>query len=216
MTPRKPLLIAGRKALRQGTLAAACLVALVTTVPANAVATGPRFLGRAAAVDWAHTLANSAQPVQYDEAFGIHELGPAIGVGAHNRAVAVSVGCSPARPCRSIALSFQIVTMAGPEPRLNASNTSHAENRHCPGCQTYAAAYQFVVVTPRPVLDGRIRERLADVHRQLIALERSNSPIPVIASRAESLAAEVKSVLGDAAAAQRGARPTVTLHRDVG
>ncbi|TFV33951.1 hypothetical protein E4K10_42625 [Streptomyces sp. T1317-0309] len=63
-------------------------------------------------------------------------------MSAYNRAVAQSVGCSVHAPCRSVALSFQIVTTAGSNARLiNATNLSQAVNEHCPGCQTFSGAY---------------------------------------------------------------------------
>ncbi|MFG2305719.1 hypothetical protein [Actinacidiphila glaucinigra] len=227
MTHRKPRTsTVGRQAVRLGMLTTAGLVALATAAPAGAAPGSriPRSVG--AVVDEAHTLANRAHPVQYDEEFSIHQFGPLVAAAAHNRAVAASVGCSPSRPCRSISLSFQIVTTSGVDlRRINATNISRAVNQHCTGCQTFAGAYQFIVATPRPLtLSARDRNRLADIRRRVAELRRCGDPVPEIERRADALAAEVRAVLDRAAAAVpagagasplREFRPTVTMHRHV-
>ncbi|MFJ4843982.1 MULTISPECIES: hypothetical protein [unclassified Streptomyces] len=229
MTHRKPRTgTFGRKAAGPVMLAAAGLAALATAAPAGAVAAPRSGIPRdvAAAVDEAHTLANRAHRVQYDDSFAIHEYGPLVAAVAHNRAVAASAGCSLDRPCRSVALSFQIVTTSGVDiRRITATNISRAVNEHCAGCQTFAGAYQFIVATPRPLVLGRAdRARLADVRRRLSALEHCDDPAGVVESRADALAAEVKAILGRAADAVPAARgvsplsafqPTVSMRRHV-
>jgi hypothetical protein len=227
VTHRKPHTgTAGRKAVRLGMMTTVGLVAFATASPAGA-ASGSRIpRDVAVAVDEAHTLANRAHRVQYDEEFSIHQYGPLVAAAAHNRAVAASVGCSPDRPCRSIALSFQIVTTSGVDlRRINATNISRAENQHCGGCQTFAGAYQFVVATPRPlILSGRDRDRLADIRLRLAALKNCGDPTTEIERRADALAAEVRAVLDQAAAAIPAGqgtgplgefRPIVAMHRHV-
>ncbi|MFD3451651.1 hypothetical protein ACFWVC_05680 [Streptomyces sp. NPDC058691] len=229
MTHRKPRTgTFGRKAVGPVMLATAGLAALATAAPAGAVVAPRSSIPRdvAAAVDEAHTLANRAHRVQYDDSFSLHEYGPLVAAVAHNRAVAASVGCSLDRPCRSVALSFQIVTTSGVDiRRITATNISRAVNQHCAGCQTFAGAYQFIVSTPRPLVLGRAdRARLADVRRRLAALERCDDSAGVVESRADALAAEVKSILGRAANAVPAGRgvsplsefqPTVSMRRHV-
>jgi hypothetical protein len=133
-----------------------------------------------------------------------------------NQANAVGVGCSVDDHCRSVALSFQIVTMAGDHTHLTAVNRGDAVNEYCNGCQTLAGAYQFVVSTPRPfTLDAATQRRLADIHRRLDALTRSALPATDLRARADALAGEVNIVLRDAVAhaPKGGERPSVTLHR---
>ncbi|GAA5014667.1 hypothetical protein GCM10025734_62410 [Kitasatospora paranensis] len=143
--------IIGRTAGRLGVLSAACLTALAVAAPADAVPFSSHpGRGVAAFADHAATHASRVHPDQYDDSFTVHELGSVYSVGANNRATAVSAGCSTQHPCRSIALSFQIVTMAGDNVRLNATNLGRAINEQCPGCQTLAGAYQFIVSTPQP------------------------------------------------------------------
>jgi hypothetical protein len=193
--------------------------------PAGATSTQATVSRVGIAVDEAHAKANPRHRIDYDDEFAIRELGPVIGVGARNKAVARSVGCTLDNPCRSVALSFQVVTTTSTLARLNATNTSRAVNDHCEGCQTFAGAYQFVVSTPYSFsLSRATRSELAVLERRLGELERSRESIDVVKGRADALAAEVVRLLREAlAAAPRGAvvdplenfRPTVTLRRHV-
>ncbi|MEI5011959.1 hypothetical protein RB196_36030 [Streptomyces sp. PmtA] len=227
MTHRKPRHgHGGRRVARLGMLVAACTAGFATASPAGAASsasTGNRYVG--IAVDEAHANAGPGNRVDYDDEFAVHELGTRLGVGARNRAVARSAGCSLDRPCRSVALSFQVVTVTGTITRLNAANTSRAVNDHCEGCQTFAGAYQFIVSTPYSfTLSRPVRNELARLERRLGELERSREPISTVETRADSLAAEVVTLLrGAVAAAPRGEavsplrsfRPTVTLRRHI-
>jgi hypothetical protein len=216
--------IIGRTAGRLGVLSAACLTALAVAAPADAVPFSSHpGRGVAAFADHAATHASRVHPDQYDDSFTVHELGSVFSVGANNRATAVSAGCSTQHPCRSIALSFQIVTMAGDDVRLNATNLGRAVNEQCPGCQTLAGAYQFIVSTPQPFrLSQGARNQLLGIHRRLDALRTSNDPISVVKQRADDLAAQVKAVLDrEASSAPKSGElnplaksgPSVTMHR---
>ncbi|MFE3109082.1 hypothetical protein ACFXKJ_19495 [Kitasatospora indigofera] len=216
--------IIGRTAGRLGVLSGACLAALAVAAPADAVPFSSHpGRGVAAFADRATTHANRVHPDQYEDSFTVHELGTVFSVAANNRATAVSTGCSSQHPCRSIALSFQIVTMAGDDVRLNATNLGRAVNEQCPGCQTLAGAYQFIVSTAQPfALSPAAKSQLAAVHRRLDALDTSNDPVPVVKQRADDLAAQVKAILDrEASSAPRGGAPglaaksgpSVTMHR---
>ncbi|WP_351237746.1 hypothetical protein [Streptomyces sp. NPDC002133] len=217
---------AGRKVAQLGMLAAACTAGFATASPAGATSSASTFTRQVGiAVDEAHAKAGPRHRVDYDDEFAIHELGTRLGVGARNRAVARSVGCSLDNPCRAIALSFQVVTTTGTITRLNATNTSRAVNDHCEGCQTFAGAYQFIVSTPYSfTLSRSARNELAVLERRLHDLERSREAVHVVKARADSLASEVVTLLrGAVAAAPRGAdvnplssfRPTVTMRRHI-
>lgn len=217
----------GRRAVRIGLLATAGLTAVATAATtAQAVGVGTFASdshGVAIANDGARALANPGHRVRFDDSFTVHQEGNLFAAGAHNTARADSVGCTAAAPCRSIALSFQIVTMAGENIHLNAVNLSSADNHHCAGCQTLAGAYQFVVSTPRAFTLGPAALRqLADIHRRLDALGRSTAPIATVKAQADALAAQVNGILKAAAAtAPKGPgvdalavqAPTVTMHR---
>jgi hypothetical protein len=204
-------------------LTTAGLTTLATAGTAEASGGIPHDVG--VVVDQARTTANRVHPDQYRDSFSVHQLGTMISATADNRAVASSVACSSDDPCRSVALSFQIVTTAGANIRLHATNTGKATNVHCAGCQTFAGAYQFIVSTPRPfTLSTRTRHDLAAVSGQLDALGRSGESVTEIKQRADTLAAQVITLLRDAAAtAPRGPavdaltsfQPTVTMHRRV-
>jgi hypothetical protein len=211
-----------RRALRVGLIATAGLGVLGATAGA-AQAVGRPVEGVAVADDGAHTLANRAHETRFKDSFTVHQYGTLFAASARNQALAVSAYCSPDDPCRSVALSFQIVTMAGTDIHLNAVNLSRAENVHCDGCQTLAGAYQFIVSTPRPfTLSPTAERQLAVIHRKLDALGRSRASIAQIRSQADALAAEVASILRAAAAtAPKGPvvsplaqlEPEVTVHR---
>jgi hypothetical protein len=213
--------IISRNAKRLGLLTISCMAALSVAVPASA-APSSSHLSRdfRAAQDLARTHANRAHPDRFKDTFAIHQLGEVVGARVDNRAIAASTGCKVDDPCRSVALSFQIVTMAGSNIRLSANNIGRAVNYECPGCQTFAGAYQFIVSTPRPfTLSRDAKRQLEAIHRQLDDLRDSRDPIAVIHEHADSLADEVKAILNDAAAAPRSpvvhplatSQPTVTM-----
>ncbi|WP_460066644.1 hypothetical protein [Streptomyces sp. YKOK-I1] len=213
-----------KRTIGLGVVATAGLAMTATVASAT---TGPGFShGAAVAVDMAHSRADRMHVNQFDESFEIHEYGPSVAVTANNRATAESVGCSLDAPCRSVALSFQIVTTSGRNARLiNASNLSRAANGHCPSCQTFAGAYQFVVATPRAFSLGQgARAELSRIDRQVGLLRGSGLTISQIKRRADELAAQVKTILDrEAQRAPRGTEdspladfePTVTMHRHV-
>ena len=214
-----------RKAVRVGLLATAGLAVIATATGAEAATPGGALHGVAVADDSAHTLATPGQSNEFHDSFTVHQEGALFVSSDHNQAWADSAACTAAKPCRSIALSFQIVTMAGENIRLNASNVSNAANHECAGCQTFAGAWQFIVSTPRPfTLSASAQRQLADIHRRLDALGKSTAPVSVIQSQAEALASQVRTVLTAAAAtAPKGPgvdvlaqmAPTVTMHRTV-
>ncbi|MEU6217782.1 hypothetical protein ABZ845_09715 [Streptomyces sp. NPDC047022] len=202
-----------QRAVRVGLFAAGA-AGIAGAVPAQAATGLPQH--SAIAVDQTFSRADFVHHTQARDSFTVRQFGTVNAATARNQANAVGVGCSVDDHCRSVALSFQIVTMAGEHTHLNAINRGDAVNEHCDGCQTLAGAYQFVVSTPRPfTLDKGSQQKLADIHRRLDALTRSTLPATDLKTRADALAAEVNKVLADAVAkAPKGAeRPTVTLHR---
>ncbi|MFS4097490.1 hypothetical protein, partial [Streptomyces sp. AF1A] len=213
----------GKAAVRLGAAVTAGLA--VTAVTTQARATSGLSHGVAVAVDTALSHADRTHVNQFRTSFTLHEYGPAVAVTANNRATAVSAGCAPDNPCRSIALSYQILTTAGRNARLiNATNLSRSVNEHCPACQTLSAAYQFVIATPGPfTLSRQARDQLSSINHHIGALKTSRLPIDQITRQADSLAHQVKAVLDrEAARAPRtsgdphtGFAPTVTLHRHV-
>jgi hypothetical protein len=162
------------------------------------------------ATDTALSNANRLHTRDFKASFAIHEYGDTIGVGVANRAYASSSGCTGRDHCRSVALSFQIVTMGGSHLHLDASNVGRAVNNHCTGCETMAGAYQFVVDTPQPMkLTSGDRAKLREIERELRALRATTDSPAVLKQKADALAARVVTVLKSAAArAPRKAAPT--------
>ncbi|WP_042364012.1 hypothetical protein [Streptacidiphilus neutrinimicus] len=212
---------AARRAVRVGLIATAGLGVIGGTAGVAQAVGGPS--GVALASDGAHTLADRAHETRFQDSFTVHQYGTLYAASARNQAQAISAYCSPHDPCRSVALSFQIVTMAGTNIHLNALNLSKAENVHCSGCQTLAGAYQFIVSTPRPfTLSATAERQLAEIHRKLDALGRSTAPTAELKSQVDALAAQVTAILKAAAAtAPKGPgvsaldqmEPEVTVHR---
>lgn len=212
---RKPRTTSGplsRRALRIG-LFAAGVAGAATAVPAQAATLAPHA---AFASDHVFSHADRGHHTQARDSFTVRQFGTVNAATARNQANAVGAGCSVDDHCRSVALSFQIVTIAGERTHLNAVNLSDAANKECTGCQTLAGAYQFVVSTPTALrFDEATRGKLDDIHRRLDALTRSTLPAADLRTRADGLAAEVTAVLHDAVAnAPKGDPKTdVTLHR---
>lgn len=208
-TGRNPL---SRKAIQFGLLTAG-IAAAATAAPAQAAPVAQGHHGVAVASDHADSHANRRHHTQFRDSFTVHQFGSVQAAGVRNQANAVSAGCSVDAPCRSVALSFQIVTLAGARTHLNAVNLSDAVNKHCDGCQTLAGAYQFVVSTPRPfTLNDSAQHQLTDIHRRLDALSRSKDSAADLKAQADQLAAEVNAVLKDAVA-HADFTPEVTMHR---
>ncbi|MEU8715412.1 hypothetical protein ACWC6I_22060 [Streptomyces sp. NPDC001414] len=212
---RKPRTTPGpltRRAVRIG-LFAAGVAGAATAVPAQAATAMPHA---AFASDHVFSHADRGHHTQIRDSFTVRQFGKVNAATVRNQANAVSAGCSADDHCRSVALSFQIVTVAGEHTRLNAVNLSDAANKECTGCQTLAGAYQFVVSTPNPLLlDATARGKLADIHHRLDALSRSTLPADELRTKADGLAAEVTAVLHDAVANAPKGDPhsDVTLHR---
>ncbi|MFF3518835.1 hypothetical protein [Streptomyces sp. NPDC002573] len=224
--PRTPAATKTTVRLGAAVTAGLAMTALTTTARATPARFGISH-DVAIAVDAALSHADRTHVNQFDESFTIHAYGPSVAVTANNRATAVSAGCTLDNPCRSVALSYQIVTTAGRNARLiNATNISRSLNEHCPACQTVSAAYQFIVATPRQfTLSRQARTELNTINRQVDALRTSRLPIDQITRQADELAQQVKAILDrDAAHAPRTSSnndpltdftPTVTMHRHV-
>ena len=219
-----------RRAMRLGLLATVGLTVAATaatTATAQAATVGEAGPGSGHGVAVADsnvdTVANPGHRNQFQDSFTVHQYGDLYAAAVRNQAEAQSWVCTAASPCRSVALSFQIVTMAGEDIHLNAQNVSHAANHDCAGCQTLAGAWQFIVSTPEPfTLSASAQSQLATIHRELDALGRSTAPVSTIQQQADALASQVTAILRSAAAtAPKGpgvnalavAAPTVTVHQ---
>lgn len=211
--PSTPSLLT-RRSVRLG-LFAAGVASVATAAPAQA-STHATASGVAIAQDHTFTHADPLHHTQVKDTFTVQQFGSVKSADVRNQANAVSVGCSADAHCRSVALSFQIVTMANVRTHLNAVNVSDAANQSCTGCQTLAGAYQFIVSTSKPfTLDQNAQRRLTLIHQRLDALTRSTVPAADLKRQVDALADEVTGVLHNAAATapHAGAQPVVTMHR---
>lgn len=222
---------AARRAFRLGILATAALGTVGTAAGiAQAVSFSDGYSsdssGVAVANNQTFALSNAGDQTTFKDSFTIHQYGQVNAAYLRNEATAQSVACSPDAPCRSVSLSFQIITMAGTDIHLDAVNLSNAANVHCAGCQTVAGAYQFVVDTPGAFkLSAAAQKQLAAIHQQLNALRDSNLSVADVRAKADALAAQVAAILKNAAAASpqgpvlqpltaSNMRPAVTVYRD--
>jgi hypothetical protein len=181
--------------------------------------------GVAVAENHTFALSNAQNQTSFKDSFTVHQEGSVDAAYLHNEATAESVSCSPDAPCRSVSLSFQIVTMAGTDIHLSANNYSNAVNEHCAGCQTVAGAYQFVVDTPGAfTLSKTATTQLDQIHHELNALDDSSLSADQVRSAADALALKVAAILKNAAATTpegpvmqplaKSFTPSVRIYRD--
>jgi hypothetical protein len=124
-------------------------------------------------------------------AFAIrHIVGPV--VDETNTAVAYS-SCTS---CSTTAIAIEIVLVEGSPTTFAPVNQAIAVNYMCNLCNTFAAAYQFVIQSSGPVhfTHEGMRE-LRDIRREIRRLERENLKPFELAARLEPLIARLKKVL---------------------
>jgi len=98
--------------------------------------------------------------------------------------------------CRATAIAFQIVLVSGSPDRVAPRNEAVAINLECTRCVVVAEARQFVRVVDVPVkLTDEGRAVLADVRRQLRALEVQDPPAADLHAAVEAQEARVRTVL---------------------
>jgi hypothetical protein len=120
----------------------------------------------------------------------VRSSGPVVSVS--NVALAVT-HCSH---CSSIAVAIQ-VDLVWPVPTvLAAQNVAVAVTSGCDTCDALAAAFQFVVASPqRMTLTREGRREMAQIERQLVALQKAGLPAATVAASVDALAAQVGHVL---------------------
>jgi putative peptide zinc metalloprotease protein len=97
--------------------------------------------------------------------------------------------------CQATAIAFQIV-IASQAGRVAPINTAVALNHQCTECVVVAEARQFVRVVKDPVkLTGAGRNELADVRRDVAALEAQDLPIDQLHQAIELQETRVLKVL---------------------
>jgi putative peptide zinc metalloprotease protein len=98
--------------------------------------------------------------------------------------------------CETTAIAFQIVLAWGSPNPVVPQNLAVAVNENCTGCVAAAHARQFVRVLDRPSrFTGAGRAELADVRRDLRALEAQDLPPGQLYAAVEKQESRVKDVL---------------------
>jgi putative peptide zinc metalloprotease protein len=98
--------------------------------------------------------------------------------------------------CDATAIAFQIVISSGAPSTVAPVNLAEAYNVGCTECVVAAHARQFVRVVESPVkLTGPGRAQLADVRRELRALEGQELDFAQIHAAVEAQEARVRDVL---------------------
>jgi putative peptide zinc metalloprotease protein len=98
--------------------------------------------------------------------------------------------------CEATAIAFQIVLAWGSPNPVVPQNLAVAVNENCTGCVSAAHARQFVRVLDRPSrFTGAGRAELADVRRDLRALEAQDLPPGQLYTAVEEQESRVKDVL---------------------
>jgi hypothetical protein len=98
--------------------------------------------------------------------------------------------------CRSTAIAIQ-VDLVSPIPTvLSATNVAIAVNSGCVTCDSFAAAFQYVVASDqRMKLSHAGREAVRSIEQQLAALQSTNLSPTDLTARVEGLAGQLGQVL---------------------
>ncbi len=117
------------------------------------------------------------------------------GVVDHRNVAQAGARCSD---CRATAIAFQVLIVEGQPEKLSPFNQAVAVNDQCTRCVVYAGARQLVRVVDRPVrFTARGAITLADVRRDLRALEGQDLTVGQLAAALEAQEARVLEVLTD-------------------
>lgn len=98
--------------------------------------------------------------------------------------------------CQTVAISIQVLLIAGQPSTFSPQNLAIAINQNCTLCDTMAAAYQFAVgIGTRLKFTADGRQALADIRRQLKDLKDSGLTGPDIAAKVSELMSRLSEVL---------------------
>lgn len=115
------------------------------------------------------------------------------GVVDHRNIANAAARCTD---CRATSIAFQVVLVTGSPSELKPHNQAVAINDQCTRCVVYAGARQFVRVVPEKTSitrDGLYT--LADVRRDLDALEGQDLDVTALTAAVEAQEARVLQVL---------------------
>jgi putative peptide zinc metalloprotease protein len=137
------------------------------------------------------------------------------GDSSHNQNAAVAA--SSCTDCRSVAVAVQIVLVQRPDASTIApENYAMAINQSCLRCETFAAAYQYVVTTEGIVhFTAEGNQRLAALESELRSLVAMDGlPFPELDARASAIVQEMWAVV-DNELVLAGVKGQGVEHKDV-
>ena len=111
----------------------------------------------------------------------------------HTNAAVAYANCTE---CSTVAISFQVVLAGGDPDTVTPTNIAVALNEQCTSCLTAAFAYQFVIAGDGHLrLTGEGQRRLAQLRRDLRALEDTDLTIEQLRAELDAAADEIREVL---------------------
>lgn len=98
--------------------------------------------------------------------------------------------------CRTVAIAIQIVLVMGDVTTATPENVAIAVNESCTACETFAAAYQFVLSTGGPVrFTKAARKELREIKKLLRRLGHGDIPLDELAARLKEIKERIRRVL---------------------
>jgi hypothetical protein len=98
--------------------------------------------------------------------------------------------------CRSTAIAIQVDLISPIPTVLSATNAAIAVNSGCVTCDSFAAAFQYVVASDQPMeLSDAGRRAVRSIEQQLAALQSTNLSPTDLTARVQGLAGQLGQVL---------------------
>jgi putative peptide zinc metalloprotease protein len=98
--------------------------------------------------------------------------------------------------CQTVAISIQVLLVAGSPTVFTPTNIALAINDQCTLCDTMALAYQFAIgMDTKLKFTAEGRKQLADLRRKLEDLRKSGLPLADIQAQAADIVGQLSNVL---------------------
>ena len=117
-----------------------------------------------------------------------------------------AVAYASCESCRTVAISIQIVIVLSDPDVVTPENVAVAVNEACTLCETFAAAYQFVIGGQPLRLTGQGRRQIADIRRRLGELGDPDLSLDELQSQLGELITELREVLDNSLVPIKGRR----------
>ena len=110
----------------------------------------------------------------------------------------VALAYASCESCQTVAISIQVLLVAGDPDVVNPTNLAIAINDMCTLCETLASAYQFVIGgDARLTLTPQGRRQVQEIGRGLRELGRQDLSIGEVQARVDALADDLREVLAE-------------------